>query len=225
MPYMPFRDRKNGHLISLGLGLTGITCQGLSQLKGLNQLLALDLTNTNISDDGLVHLKTHHPHLKSLWIGLTSVTDQGVFFLRGLNELKTLSLQNTCVTRQGLEQLKYCYNLSSLNVENTDVTYSDLYQLQSVIPCFSKIINELIKDSVIDLVLENPRYSLFRISMKLRKKMLFVFPEEIESIWIKEGLETLQKRIEFRKKKLDEENLFFNQSSFKSEDSQELKQD
>jgi hypothetical protein len=67
-------------------------------------VVKLDLTQTEIGDAGLEHLKGL-PHLQSLYLG-TEVTDAGLAHLKGLTELRYLNLSRTHVTDAGVQGLQ-----------------------------------------------------------------------------------------------------------------------
>lgn len=94
-----------GHLVSLHLGGTDVTDEGLVHLSGLTALKRLHLEKTKVSDTGLAHLAG----LESLlYLNLyrTGVTDAGLARLEGLKNLKSLYLWQTRVTPEGAEQLR-----------------------------------------------------------------------------------------------------------------------
>ena len=96
---------KIGRVLSLDLRNTGITDEGLEQLKGLTNLEYFYLNDTQVTDEGLAHL-TGLTNLKQLNLSQNQVTDEGLETLKGLTNLWWLHLHYTQVTDEGLEQLK-----------------------------------------------------------------------------------------------------------------------
>lgn len=93
-----------GHLVSLHLGGTDVTDEGLAHLAGLTALKRLHLEKTKVSDEGLAHLAGLES-LSYLNLYQTGVTDAGLAHLEGLKNLKTLYLWQTQVTSEGAEKL------------------------------------------------------------------------------------------------------------------------
>ena len=94
-----------GELVSLHLGGTDVTDDGLVHLAGLTALKRLHLEKTKVSDAGLAHLAGLEG-LSYLNLYLTGVTDAGLAHLEGLKNLKSLYLWQTQVTPEGAEKLR-----------------------------------------------------------------------------------------------------------------------
>ena len=94
-----------GEGVSVNLTKTQITDAGLVHLKGLTKLKGLDLDDTRVTDAGLVHLKGM---TELTWLGLseTQITDAGLAHLTELTSLQELGLGLTQVTDAGLVHLK-----------------------------------------------------------------------------------------------------------------------
>jgi hypothetical protein len=86
---------------SVDLSNTKVTDAGLVHLRGLNNLRHLNLSNTKVSDAGLDHLRDM-TSITSLFLWNTSVTDAGLVHLQGLTKLKVMVLWNTKITDAGL---------------------------------------------------------------------------------------------------------------------------
>lgn len=74
-------------------------------LASFTELEELDLTNTAITDAGLVHLKAH-PTLKTLWLAGTHATDSSVALFPTMPALQILSCGQTEITPSGLARLR-----------------------------------------------------------------------------------------------------------------------
>ena len=77
----------------------------VAHLRGLTNLVELNLFSSHVTDAGLVHLKGL-TGLKELDLAYTRITDQGVVHLEGLTKLAKLDLSYTHVTNAGLVCLK-----------------------------------------------------------------------------------------------------------------------
>ncbi len=90
-------------LRSLWLDSTDITDEGLAHLKGSVRLQTLGLLGqqraSKISGEGLDHLKDL-PHLQELWLCNCAFTDEGLTQLGDLTQLKVLHLSNRLVSDQ-----------------------------------------------------------------------------------------------------------------------------
>jgi hypothetical protein len=89
----------------LNLFHNAVTDEGLEVLSALN-LTTLDLSGTDVTDDGLRHLSAH-TNLKCLSLTRTStVTDAGVPHLARLKNLTDLDISRTEITDAGAEKLR-----------------------------------------------------------------------------------------------------------------------
>jgi hypothetical protein len=71
----------------------------------LTHLLSLILADTEITDDGLVHL-SGMASLEVLHLNSTSITDAGLEHLKELTNLQALALGRTQVSNNGIRGLK-----------------------------------------------------------------------------------------------------------------------
>ena len=102
------------NVVTLHLGGTDITDEGLQHIAELTTLRQLHLERTKISDLGLVHLKK----LKNLlYLNLyqTGITDQGLSQLQELKSLKKIYLWKSKVTPTGATNLQKA--LPSLTID------------------------------------------------------------------------------------------------------------
>jgi hypothetical protein len=107
---------------------TQVTDAGLRHLKGLNQLVILDLGGTRVTDAGMKSLRALS-RLECLWLDRTRVTDAGLQNLKTLPQLQMLEFDGTRVTDAGLEYLKPLSQLQALSLGNTKVTGAGLRHL------------------------------------------------------------------------------------------------
>ncbi len=102
-------------------------------LNGLKALKRLDLSVTDITDEGLEHI-TGLTALETLYLGNTQVTDEGVEHLKALTALRTLDLSSAHITDEGLEHLSDLSALESLDLRYTQVTDARIARLKKALP-------------------------------------------------------------------------------------------
>ena len=122
-----------GDLSDLDLSSTDVTDDGLANLAGLTKLVCLNLEGTQITDAGLIHLE-RLTKIKTLALSGNRITDAGLLNLTGLAELGSLDLRDTQVTDSGLRHLERIPNLSYLDLRGTQVTGGAVKELQEVLP-------------------------------------------------------------------------------------------
>ena len=83
----------------------------------------LNLSNTNISDAGLKHLRELR-NLNTLWLQDTAITDAGLRELHGHTQLKWLGLKGTLVTPEGIEELE------SIGVTDVIIAFRNVYNME-----------------------------------------------------------------------------------------------
>ena len=93
-------------------------------------VVKLDLTQTEIPDAGLAHLKDLTT-LQSLSLG-EKITDAGLKHIEGLPQLHTANLRATQVTDAGLAYLKVLPQLQSLNLMATQITDAGLADIEAL---------------------------------------------------------------------------------------------
>lgn len=108
-----------------------VTDAGLVHLKTLKGLTALSLSFTRITDAGLVHLKGM-TNLEMLDLYETEITDAGMVHLKGMTRLYSLNLSRTQVTDAGMVHVKGMTRLRSLNLGGTKITGPGLVHLKNM---------------------------------------------------------------------------------------------
>ena len=126
-------QNKGMNVITLDLSSTNVTDAGLVHLIGMTRLKTLLLENAQVTDAGLTHLKGL-TSLHKLTLDSAQVTDAGLTHLKGLTSLNYLDLRNTQITDAGLTHLKGLTNLDSLILINTHVTQAGVDRLRQAIP-------------------------------------------------------------------------------------------
>jgi predicted CXXCH cytochrome family protein len=115
-------------------GRDSLTKNDLKQLNDIRkQLVALDLSRSNLTDDMLSIVKGF-PHLQKLFLSQTNITDDGLKHLKDLEFLEYLNLYNTAVTDEGLEQLKDLKRLKNLYLWQTQASNEGAQSLMASLP-------------------------------------------------------------------------------------------
>jgi len=110
----------------------GVTPDGLAQLRGLRDLVSLNLEGAGVTDAGLVHLSEMNA-LRFLNLALCpEVTDTGIGHLRVLAHLGTLNLHGTALSDDGLKPIGNLSRLTVLNLSNTRITDPGLARLKGL---------------------------------------------------------------------------------------------
>ena len=99
----------------------------------LTSLIELDLTSTQITDEGLKEL-SGLVSLRKLNLGLTQLTDKGLKDLPSKKSLRKLYLWETAVTDKGLSALSEFEVLSFLDVRSTKVTDKGVRKFNKTFP-------------------------------------------------------------------------------------------
>ncbi len=120
------------NVTKLDLTQTEIADPGLEHLKALPRLQSLDL-GAEVTDAGLEHLKGL-AQLHALGLRATKVTDAGLVHLKSLTRLQSLNLAATAVTDAGLAHLAALKQLQSLDLSDTKVTDAGVKGLQKALP-------------------------------------------------------------------------------------------
>ncbi len=106
----------------------------LEQLDGLEDLLRrVNLSKTNISDEGLARLASMHK-LIQLRLASDRVSDEGLKHVAKMKELRHLHLIDAPITDQGLEHLCSLDKLESLYLDRTGATDAGAAGLQEGLP-------------------------------------------------------------------------------------------
>jgi internalin A len=123
-------------LSDLNLSSTDVTDDGLANFAGLTSLVRLNLEGTQITDAGLIQLE-RLTKIEYLALSGNRITDAGLLHLTGLAKLWALDLRDTQVTDSGLRHLERIPSLSSLDLRGTQVTDAGLKQLHEALPGLS----------------------------------------------------------------------------------------
>jgi internalin A len=112
---------------------SGVTDEGLAQLKTLKGLRKLYLGRTEISDAGLKHI-AGLVGLESLILSETKVTDAGLKQLAGMKKLTNLEVSGTAITDLGLKELRELKALTTLFANRTKVTDKGVKAFKAAVP-------------------------------------------------------------------------------------------
>jgi Leucine-rich repeat (LRR) protein len=110
---------------------TGVTDAGLENVVGLVKLQQIMFSNTGVSDQGLMHLKGL-PELVQVYAGTKNLTDAGLVHLKSLTKLKALSIGYSKITDAGLANLKDMTQLTFLVLDDTQVSDDGLVHLKGL---------------------------------------------------------------------------------------------
>lgn len=120
--------RVDYHLMS-----TPATDDSLTPLKGLNNVVELNVAGSKITDKGLQLIGTLDT-LVNLHLERTQIGDDALGALKGLKNLEYLNLYGTPVTDKGMAQLAGLKNLKKIYLWETKVTDAGAASLQKALP-------------------------------------------------------------------------------------------
>lgn len=101
-------------------------CQFISRLKHLERL---ELSETALTDSGLMEICNGTTHLKALNISNTEVSDMGTAGLAKLKELRILRLDTPGITNRALVNLSFLSQLERLDLFGANITDNGLMHL------------------------------------------------------------------------------------------------
>ena len=101
--------------------------------KAANQLIALDLSQSNMTDEMLPKL-ANFPHLTKLSLQQTNITGKNLNILNGLDYLEYLNLYETSLEEEALQAIAQIPNLKSLYLWRTDISSSSIEALKKELP-------------------------------------------------------------------------------------------
>lgn len=96
-----------------------------------NDLQSLFLYNV---DDGVLHYLAHLTGLQELYLSDTLISDQGLVQLRTLKNLQRISVYHTAIGDRGLLNLALVYGLKWLTCSGTAITEEGLNQFRRLMP-------------------------------------------------------------------------------------------
>lgn len=128
-------DLIRGHteIRDLELEETDISAAGLKRnLVGLVDLTDLDLSKSNIDNQGLREITALKGLVKLSLRGCENISDEGLEALHSLKKLETINLEHTKITRAGLETLSKIKSLTFLDLRGTSLDTKDFEPLQNL---------------------------------------------------------------------------------------------
>ena len=117
----------------LELTSTNIGDDGLEAIGGLLGLESLGLSHSRITTRGLNNLK-QLKLLREIWLSGTAVDDLGLKCFEKLNLLVQLGLSSTRITDAGLDYLAHLKNLLRVYLFNTRVSHNGSQSLKRLLP-------------------------------------------------------------------------------------------
>ncbi len=118
-------------VMSVDLSNSDVSDAGLVHLQWFNNLKELSLLNTRIGDAGLQHLR-ELTNLKYLILENTKASDEGLMYLSELKNLEILTLGKTHVSGQGLRYFRGLDQLKELRLEDSQVSDPALKNLRGM---------------------------------------------------------------------------------------------
>lgn len=117
----------------LELSDTQITDSGLLHLEKLTELWYLGLSRTRVTDAGLAHVASLH-QLHALDLDGCRISDAGLVHLKELKQLEQLSVSDTEITDAGVRELEHLTKLQWLFLTGANVTDRGVAELQEALP-------------------------------------------------------------------------------------------
>jgi len=115
-------------------GRKDLTKSDLKQLNKVSeQLIELDLSNTNMNDDLLSYL-SNFPHLQKIFLQKTQVTGRNLEILNELEYLEYLNLYGTPLEDEALEPIAKFEGLQNVFLWQTNVSTKAIEQLKNTRP-------------------------------------------------------------------------------------------
>ena len=127
----PLSTLNPNDLQAISLTNTQVTDKELSHLQKLTGIQSIDLSNTKIDGTGLAYLNKLQ-RLKSLDLTLTAVTDTGLVNLKQIPSLQSLNLSKTKISDHALDIVKELPGLEALDLYSTNVGDAGLQRIQQL---------------------------------------------------------------------------------------------
>jgi len=118
----------------LCLGKSSVTDAGMERLSKLKALTWLDLADCDVSDVGVRYLSPELPLVPELDLSNTQISDAGLVEVAKLKNLRVLWLTSTEVSDAGIRQLAGLKHLETLDVSHTNVTRQAWQRLKEDLP-------------------------------------------------------------------------------------------
>ena len=129
----PTVGEEGGWKVEFHLSGRALSDEGLVQVAALENIVRLNLRDTQVTSAGLLHLKGL-TKLERLHLERTRVDDEGFVHLAGLANLEYLNLYGTKITDKALAHLGGLKKLRQLYVWQTGVTDEGVARLAKALP-------------------------------------------------------------------------------------------
>ena len=120
-------------LKGLYLGKMNINDAGLAQIAKLD-LEKLILFETNITNNGVTKIVEYFPNLKILNLSNTNITNDGLKDLKNLNKLESLIIKRNNITDAAIPHLIELKHLKLLSIEFNQISTNGKNQLRTAFP-------------------------------------------------------------------------------------------
>jgi hypothetical protein len=140
-----------------------ITDTGLREVRGLTELVRVQLGGTDITDEGLKYL-TGMRRLRCIYLEGTKIEGTGFARLRSLTDLVIVELNGCQISSDGYAELLKMPNLICVGLNNSGTTDADLDQL-SALPSLNLV--RLAGDKVSEAAVE--RFSAIHPNCKIER--------------------------------------------------------
>ena len=110
------------------------SAKDLTELKDIgNQVVSIDLGNSQVKDDDLKNLK-QFPHVQKLHLQNIAIGDEGVKHVKDLRFLEVLNLSGTKISAKTLDEVSGWKNLKKLYLYNTAVSEESVTSIKKSRP-------------------------------------------------------------------------------------------
>jgi Ran GTPase-activating protein (RanGAP) involved in mRNA processing and transport len=100
----------------------------MKYLEGHSLLKTLNLTNTSISDEDMIHISKLY-NLTTLYLGNAGISDNGLKYIINLQKLEILYLVGNNISDEGLDYIIHITSLRKIELGGTKITDKGIYKI------------------------------------------------------------------------------------------------